>query len=251
MDEPEQTPEEQEPTAPLTRRGLLARAGAAGAAAALGAEELGLVQAAARPRPPKRPKTPAGVLRVLMEGNRRYMQGKIKRLDYNRLGDRIAETQKPLAAIVTCADSRISPSVIFDLGLGNVFVSRVAGNSMDVGTLGSTEYGVGVLGVHLVMVLGHSDCGAVKSAIEVANGTKTFPPKKYGAIGPVIDAIVGPVKTIPPARRTVDRSIIVNARAQARRIAARGPIIKPAIESGQIRVVAAVYDIASGRVSLV
>jgi carbonic anhydrase len=252
MEEPEQTPEEQEPPAPLTRRGLLA--GAVGVGAALGAEELGMTEAVAGIagiKPPPRPKTPAGVLRVLMAGNRRYMRGKIKRLDYNRLGDRIAETQKPLAAIVTCADSRISPSVIFDLGLGNVFVSRVAGNSMDVGTLGSTEYAVGVLGVHLVMVLGHSNCGAVKAAIEVANGTKTYPPKKYGAIGPVIDAIVGPVKTIPPAHRTVNRSIVVNARAQARRIAARGPIIKPAIASGQIRVVAAVYDIATGRVSLV
>ena len=249
MDEPEQTSEAHEKTAPLTRRGLLA--GAAGAAAALGTEELGVAGALAGIKPPKRPKTPAGVLRVLMAGNRRYMAGKIKRLDYNRLGDRIAETQKPLAAIITCADSRISPSVIFDLGLGNVFVSRVAGNSMDVGTLGSTEYAVAVLGVHLVMVLGHSNCGAVKAAIEVANGKKRYPPKKYGAIGPVVDAIVGPVKTIPPARRTVNRSIIVNARAQARRIADRGPIIKPAIASGQIRVVAAVYDIGNGRVSLV
>ena len=249
MDEPEQTTEEQEPRASVTRRSLLA--GAAGAAAALGAEEIGVAGVLARVKPPRRPNTPAGVLRVLLEGNRRFTAGKIKRLDYSRLGDRIAETQKPLAAIVTCADSRLSPSVIFDLGLGNVFVSRVAGNSMDVGTLGSTEYAVGVLGVHLVMVLGHSDCGAVKAAIEVANGTKTYPPKKYGAIGPVIDAIVGPVKTIPPARRTVNRAIVVNARAQARRIAERGPIIKPAIASGQIRVVAAVYDIRSGRVSLV
>jgi carbonic anhydrase len=251
MDEPEQTPEEQQPTVPMTRRGLLARAGAVGAAAAIGAEEIGVAEAVAGLKPPRRPSTPAGVLRVLMAGNRRYMRGKIKKLDYNRLGDRIAETQKPLAAIITCADSRLSPSVIFDLGLGNVFVSRVAGNSMDVGSLGSTEYAVGVLGVHLVMVLGHSNCGAVKAAIEVANGTKTYPPKKYGAIGPVIDTIVGPVKTIPRSRRTVDRSIVVNARAQARRVANRGPIIKPAIASGQIRVVAAVYDIATGRVSLV
>jgi carbonic anhydrase len=228
----------------------MTRAGVAGVAA-LGAEQLVATQALAAPRPPPRPRTPAATLKVLMEGNRRYVAGKIRAIDYNRLGDRIAETQKPLAAIITCADSRISPSVIFDLGLGNVFVSRVAGNSLDPGTLGSTEYAVAVLGVHLVMVLGHSNCGAVKAAIEVANGTKTYPAKKYGAIGEFVDAIVGPVRALPRSRRTVPRSISVNARAQARRFATRRPIIKPAVDSGQIRVVAAVYDIGTGRVSLV
>src|SRR5437016_4136505 len=108
----------------------------------------------------RRSAPPCGVLRrPLCSGD-----GWLSSVD--RLGDRIAETQKPLAAIVTCADSRISPSVIFDLGLGNVFVSRVAGNSIDVGSLGSTEYAVAVLGVHLVMVLGHSNCGAVRGALE-------------------------------------------------------------------------------------
>jgi carbonic anhydrase len=147
----------------LTRRGLITRAGAAGAAAvgaaALGETEL-VAEAGAAIKPQPRPKTPDGVLRALMAGNRRYVSGKIRQVDYNRLGDRIAETQKPLAAIITCADSRISPSVIFDLGLGNVFVSRVAGNSIDAGTLGSTEYAVAVLGVQLVVVLAHSDCGS-------------------------------------------------------------------------------------------
>lgn len=188
---------------------------------------------------------------MLMDGNRRYVAGRIRSIDYNRLGDRIAETQKPLAAIITCADSRISPSVIFDLGLGNVFVSRVAGNSMDTGTLGSTEYAVAVLGVHLVMVLGHSNCGAVKAAIEVANGDKSFPRNRYGAIGEFVDAIVGPVRRLPRSQRTLSRAIAVNARAQALHFAGRRPIIRAAVESGQVRVVPAVYDIGSGRVSLV
>jgi carbonic anhydrase len=190
-------------------------------------------------------------LKVLMDGNRRYVAGEVKSLDYNRLGDRIAETQKPLAAIITCADSRVSPSVIFDVGLGHVFVSRVAGNIMDAGTLGSTEYAVAVLGVHLVMVLGHSNCGAVRAAIEVANGKRTYPAKKYGAIGQVVDEVVGPVRGLPPSQRTLPRAIAANARAQAQRVAGRRPIISSALSSGQIQVVAAVYDIGSGRVSLV
>ncbi len=231
----------------LTRRHLVTRAGAA----VLTSSQLGIAGAIAAPKPPPRPRTPAEALRVLMEGNRRYRNGHIQAVDYNRLGDRIAETQKPLAAIVTCADSRISPSVIFDLGLGNVFVSRVAGNSMDVGTLGSTEYAVAVLRVHLVMVLGHSNCGAVKAAIKVANGEESFPPKHFGAIGEVVDALVEPIRTLPRRRRTVERSIEINARAQAKRLAGRGPIINKAVASGDLRVVAAVYDIRTGSVSLV
>jgi carbonic anhydrase len=132
-----------------------------------------------------------------------------------------------------------------------VFVSRVAGNSADAGTLGSTEYAVAVLGVRLVMVLAHSDCGAVKAAIKVAAGKESFPPDTFGAIGEVVGAIVGPVRSLPPARRTLARATVVNAQAQAKRFAARGPIIKPAVASGRIRVVAALYDIGSGRVSLV
>jgi carbonic anhydrase len=249
LDAGEGSTNDPQPEAAVTRRRLI-QAGALGAAA-LGAEQMVPSEALAASKPPRRPSTPAGTLKVLMDGNARYVAGKIRRVDYNRLGDRIAETQKPLAAIITCADSRLSPSVIFDLGLGNVFVSRVAGNSIDPGTLGSTEYAVAELGVHLVMVLGHSNCGAVKAAIAVANGKKKFPAKKYGAIGQVVNAVVGPVRTVPRSQRTLPRSIAANARAQALHVAGRGPIISSAVRSGQIQVVAAVYDIRTGRVSLV
>jgi carbonic anhydrase len=235
--------------AALTRRRLLTRASAFGAATLAGGA-LEVPQASANPRP-VRPSTPAQALQALQTGNARYATGNIRSIDYNRLGDRIAETQKPFAAIIACADSRVSPPVIFDLGEGNIFVSRVAGNSVDVGTLGSTEYAVAELGVLLVVVLGHSDCGAVKAAIKVAGGTASFPRNKFGAIGAVIAPVVGPVKALPPKQRTLQRSIAANAKAQARRIAATGPIIKPGVAAGRVRVVGAVYDIRSGRVSLV
>jgi carbonic anhydrase len=233
----------------LTRRHVLARAGFAGVALGSGALDAG--DALAALKPPPRPRTPAQALRALQLGNRRYVSGNIKRLDYSRLGNRIAETQKPFAAIVTCADSRISPPVIFDVGLGTLFSSRVAGNSADTGTIGSTEYAVLELGVLLVVVLGHSDCGAVKAAIKVANGKASFPRTKFGALGPMIRPVVGAVKTMPKKQRTLSRSIAVNARIQARRLAAAGPIINRAVASGRVQVVAAVYDIRSGRVSLV
>jgi carbonic anhydrase len=101
------------------------------------------------------------------------------------------------------------------------------------------------------MVLGHSDCGAVKAAIGVANGTSSYPPDKYGAIGEVINAIVPPIQGLPPGDRTLENSTAVNARAQAADISARNPIVRPAVASGQVAVVPAVYDIRSGKVSLV
>ncbi len=211
---------------------------------------LEIPDASANP-PPPRPKTPTQALQALRAGNRRYVSGNIRSVDYNRLGDQIADTQKPFAAIIACADSRVSPPVMFDVADGNIFVSRVAGNSVEPGTLGSTEYAVAELGVLLVMVLGHSNCGAVKAAIGVVNGKASFPRRKFGAIGSVIQPIVGPVRALQPKRRTLPQAIAANARWQAARIATSGPIVKPAVAAGRVGVVAAVYDIGSRRVSIV
>jgi carbonic anhydrase len=202
-------------------------------------------------KPPARPATPAEALAALKAGNQRHVSGRTVALDYCGLGDRIAETQTPFAAIIGCADSRVSPSLIFDLGLGNIFVSRVAGNSVDVATLGSTEFAVAVLGVVLVMVLGHSNCGAVTAAIDVANGTASFPADEFGVIGQMLEPVIDPVRALPANERTLDGSIAANARAQATRLASAGPIVKRAVESGRLEVVGAVYDIGSGRVELV
>jgi carbonic anhydrase len=237
----------------LSRRRFLGRAGVVAGAAALG-PAAALAEAAKQSQPggkPPHPQTPDAALKLLLKGNRRYQKGKLELRDYSPVGEDRANNQKPFAAIITCADSRVSPTLIFDVGRGNVFVSKVAGNSIDTGTLGSTEYGVAVLGVKLIMVLGHSNCGAVKSGIDVANGTTSFPPAQFGAIGPVVDLVVPPISAIPPAQRTLDNSIAANARYQAATIAAKDPIVKPAIAAGTIKVVAAVYNIANGKVSLV
>jgi carbonic anhydrase len=232
-----------------SRRELLAGAGALAGAAALG----GISPAAAaasrhRHNRHPHPKTPRAALEVLRHGNRRYRQGRVTFRDYSPVGEDRASAQKPFAAIITCADSRISPSIVFDIELGNIFVSRVAGNSVDTGTLGSTEYAVKVLGVKVVMVLGHSDCGAIKAAIGVANGTAHFPPHEFGAIGKFVDHLVPAIKRLPHDRRTTHRCVRVNARAQAAELAASKPIIKPAIDAGKIRVVAADYHVGTGRV---
>jgi carbonic anhydrase len=196
------------------------------------------------------PLTPDEALRALEAGNERHREGRQELQSLSLLGDRHDEGQRPFAAIVACADSRVSPALAFDLDRGNLFVSRVAGNSIDAATLGSTEYAVAMLGVSLIMVLGHTDCGAVKAAIEVANGAGSFPPAEYGSIGAIVDAVVPAVESLPPDQRELPNCVAANARAQAAELARREPIIGPAVEAGRVRVVAAVYEVETGRVEL-
>lgn len=204
-----------------------------------------------RGKPFPHPKDPQEALSLLIEGNLRHQAGQLELRDHSAVGDERASRQMPFAAIISCADSRVSPTLIFDVDRGNIFSSKVAGNIIDTGTLGSTEFAIKVLGVKVVMVLGHSDCGAVKTAIEVANGTESYPPEEYGAIGEVVDAIVPPIRELPASERTVPTCVSVNARAQAAEIASRPPIVKQAVEAGQIAVLPAVYEIETGIVSLI
>lgn len=240
----------------VSRRSFLAGAGVATGTAAIvaGCGSSSSSSTSSSQTPPRiqfpHPSSPAAALDVLRAGNQRYVAGQLELRDFSPVGDRIAEVQKPFAAIITCADSRISPTLVFDVAEGNLFVSRVAGNSIDVGTLGSTEYAVAKLGVKLILVLGHSDCGAVKAALGVVDGSAHFPADHYGSIGAVVDAIVPAVKSLPAAQRTLNPAITANAQAQAKAIAAKGPVIAPAVAAGKVKVVSSVYDIATGKVPL-
>ncbi len=237
----------------LSRRAFLHRAGLAGGGALVGGELLGgvLPEPAGARGGYVRPSTPDAALKALVEGNRRYRAGRWQRRDYSPVGERRAAEQKPFAAILACADSRVAPPLVFDVERGNLFAAHVAGNSADVGSTGSLEYAVAVLGVHVIMVLGHSDCGAVKAAIEVAGAKKSYPESKYGSIGAIVDAIVPAVAGLDSSVRTLEASIVANARRQAKLLETAGPIIPAAIAAGTLRVVAGVYDIATGIVKVV
>lgn len=196
------------------------------------------------------PETPAAALAALQAGNERHRAGRQELRNLSPLGDRHGDGQRPFAAIISCADSRVSTALVFDLDRGNLFVSKVAGNTIDTGTLGSTEFAVAVLGVKLVMVLGHSGCGAVEAAIEVADGTRSYPPDEYGAIGSVVDAVVPSIESLPAGRRTLSDCVTANARLQAAELSRKSPIIGPAVGARALQVVAAVYDVESGRVDV-
>jgi carbonic anhydrase len=196
------------------------------------------------------PASPEAALAVLAGGNARYRDGRLELRDFSPVSEQIAAAQQPFAAIITCADSRISPTLIFDVAPGNLFVSRVIGNLLETGTLGSTEYAVAKLGVKVVVVMGHSDCGAVKAALQVADGTVDLPTDRDGSIGALVGVILPVIHALPGDERTPERVTLANAAAQAQAIADSGPVIAAAVADGKVLVVSAVYDIASGRVGI-
>jgi carbonic anhydrase len=159
----------------------------------------------------------------------------------------VAGHQAPWATIISCADSRVPPELIFGgHGVGELFVARNAGNLVDTAVLGTVEYGAAVLGSPLIVVLAHTSCGAVKAACEVVTKNATYP----GAIGPMIEPIV-------PAALAVknDPGDFVNnaARASAKRTATRlgtaSTLIAGLLGAGKVKIVPAIYDLQTGVVT--
>ena len=193
----------------------------------------------------------AEVLQRLLEGNQRFMKGQMTSPrrgpdDFRPL----AEGQRPMAVIVGCADSRVPPELLFDQGVGDLFVVRVAGNVVSGAgppVKGSIEYGVAELGVSLVMVLGHSECGAVKAAIKHMNDKDPLP----GALGLLVNSIrpaVAKAKGMPGD--PLDNAIRANVAIGVGLLRTLQPIVAPAVKRGQVKVVGAMYDLRTGRVAL-
>jgi carbonic anhydrase len=209
---------------------------AAGLLAGAGAELAGPTPAAAQST-----LTPQAALQALMDGNQRYVEGRLQSLgeDLSILKQKTAEKQEPFAAVLSCADSRVPVELVFDQSIGHVFVARVAGNIATSEITASLEYGVAVLGCKVIMVLGHGNCGAVKAAIE----GKEVPGQisaLYAPIQPAVDA-AGP---------NLDGAIDANAKIQAALLREASPVFAGMIKDGTLMVVAARYDLASGKVTV-
>ena len=237
------------PSFDLSRRSLLL----SGGAAALGAGLLGATPAAAAPAAPAAPAepavTPGAALARLLAGNHRFVTGHARH-PHQRLADlhEVAAGQHPFVVTIGCADSRVSPELLFDQGLGDVFDNRVAGNIVDDLLLGSTEFAVEEFGTPLILVLGHERCGAITATIDAIETGGTAP----GHIGTIVDAlrpIVEPVLDEPGDR--VDLAVRANVRAQVAALTARSPLIAAHVAAGELRVVGARYDLDNGRVTLV
>ena len=199
------------------------------------------------------PLTSEEALTELLAGNTRFVQSIndscVQRTPERRM--EVAEGQHPFAVILACADSRVSPEIIFDQWIGDLFVVRVAGNIVspaNYGILGSIEYGVTALGVQLIMVLGHSRCGAVEGAIKALRAGTTSP----GAIAAIMKAIHPSVeKAQGEPGDLLQNAILENVRLGVSTLQNLAPVIAPVVKEGKVKVVGGNYDLVSGAVTLV
>ncbi len=192
-------------------------------------------------------------LEKLMEGNKRYLKTPksehARRTEERRI--EVAEKQNPFAVILACADSRVAPEIIFDQGIGDIFVVRVAGNIVNTanyGVLGSIEYGVLVLGAPLIMVLGHSRCGAVAGAIEALQKGTQFP----GSINNIVTTIKPAVEAAKgEPGDLLHNSILSNVRMGVNNLNGSVPVIADMVKEGKVKIVGANYDLKTGEVMIV
>jgi carbonic anhydrase len=199
-----------------------------------------------------RPHSPADAVRTLLEGNARWAAGKSIHpgSDFARRECVASEGQKPFAALLSCADSRVPPELLFDQGVGDLFVVREAGNSVDKLGIQSLEYAVEHLGVQAILVLGHQNCGAVKGAVDSYPApAPEFLALIYPAITHAAEIIRGrsngEEKEEALRHEAVDQHVMVGVR----QLRAINPF-KEKIQLGQLKVIGGRYDLDNGRVTL-
>jgi carbonic anhydrase len=190
-------------------------------------------------------------LNRLVKGNKRFAAGQISHPrrspdDFKPL----AAGQFPIAAIIGCSDSRVALEILFDQGIGDLFIIRIAGNYIDgagAAVKGSIEYAVAELNVPLVMVLGHSQCGAVKAAIQHLHDHDALP----GAINDLVNNLKpAVVETEGKPGDPLENAIEANVRRGVAKLSTLAPVVAPAVKAGKIKIVGGVYDLATGAVKL-
>jgi carbonic anhydrase len=234
----------------LPRRNFLKLAGKLAGAAVLSFGFSGQSQAAeiAAPPKPQNVLSPDAALERLMEGNGRYVEGKMTRHNFIAERPALALGQNPFAGILGCADSRVGPEYAFDVGRGDIFVCRVAGNFADVNSIASFEYTVAVLGTSFILVLGHDKCGAVDAAVKAVKDGTEFP----GHMSSFIEAIRPAVKAAQnQPGDLLENAIKQNVALNVEKLKTAGPILSNAVQGGKLKVAGGIYSLDTGRVRLV
>lgn len=185
--------------------------------------------------------TPDEALQYLMEGNERFASDTMTNLgqSLNILRQHTVEKQEPFAAVLSCADSRVPVELVFDQTIGQLFVVRVAGNFVTAEILGSLEYGAAVLGTKVILVLGHSSCGAVTATMQ-GNEVPGQISSLFAHIQPAVERSGG----------NLERAVKENARMQAARLVESSRVLLELVKEGKLKIVAGYYDLAAGRVNL-
>jgi carbonic anhydrase len=202
----------------------------------------GVLLASARSVGLRRNLSPNGAIEELLAGNQRFAANQLTSLqeDLTILREHTVDKQEPFAGVLCCADSRVPVELVFDQSIGRLFVTRVAGNFVTPEIIASLEYGVAVLGVRALLVLGHTHCGAVKAAM------------KADAVPGQISSLFAPLRpAVEQSAGDVDKAIAANARLQADLLRTSSTVIRQAVTGGTLKVAAGVYDLASGKVSVV
>ncbi|MEQ8835693.1 MAG: carbonic anhydrase, partial [Lacipirellulaceae bacterium] len=200
--------------------------------------------------------TPAQVLEVLKEGHKRFLSGERINRNASRHVDATADAQHPLAVVLSCIDSRAPVELIFDAGLGDLFTVRVAGNVTSEKVLGSIEYGCAVAGARLILVMGHTRCGAVTAAVDTALAGQGVAPGDCLHIDPIITEISEAIDRNAirelGSKQGFEKQAYVNMVARENvhrvvdRVKAKSPAIAKMVETGQVAIVGALYDVVSG-----
>lgn len=234
----------------VTRRGVVGSSAVAamGTFVAVGSVSAAL---AADPTGPGKTRLSASeALATLRDGNRRYVADLPVRADMSRTRRlALARGQGPFAVLVGCSDSRVGPEQLFGAGLGELFIVRTAGNYVDTAGLGSIEYAVAVLGVPLIVVMGHERCGAVSAAVDVITKNTQFPGSIGSMLEPILPAVVHARTNLKAGEDLIDASIRANVVRVAHRLRATSePLLLDPIKAGRVKVVGATYDLDTGAV---
>ena len=189
------------------------------------------------------PMTPQEALERLKEGNRRFVAGNPNPRDLRAEVLATATGQYPFAAVFSCMDSRVPAEIVLDQGIGDLFSVRIAGNVADTDDLGSLEFAIQVVGSSLILVMGHTNCGAVRGAIEGV---------KLGNLTTLLEKIQPAIAACGPGtvedHAYVDRVAEANVRQTMTQIRTKSPVLRGLIESGKAALAGAIYDVSTGKV---
>ena len=186
-----------------------------------------------------KPLTADQALQELKAGNQRFLNGKTINTDFLKQVSATADDQHPHTVILSCLDSRVPPEIIFDQGIGKVFVARVAGNVEDENVLGSMEYAVGVKHTKLIVVLGHSSCGAVKGAISNA---------ELGNLTQLLEQIKPAITSDSSNTPSADQTARKNVELTIQDILKKSPVIASAVEKDSVKIIGGFYHLSNGKV---
>jgi carbonic anhydrase len=185
--------------------------------------------------------TPDAALQELMDGNKRFTSERLTSFEHDLaiLKQHTIEKQEPFAAVLSCADSRVPVELVFDQSIGHIFVTRIAGNFATSEIIASLEYGAGVLGTKVIVVMGHAGCGAVKATIQAKEV-----PGQISALYPHIQAAVD------QAGPNLEAATKANAKIHAALLRQSSTVIAALVKQNKLKVVAAYYDVGTGAVSV-